>query len=169
MTERSASTSDQMIENIRQQIQGWLMEERWSIAETSTPATIWAMIATDPLGRNIVIAQNQNHTDQVILHASVNVNESHRAALAALSPEDRANFMWDLTIALLKTNAGYVLQGDPLEGAVLEQRIYYDALTKDELLRRVSQVLKVLILVVVMVRQMSAEIPSSRQLGFQTP
>lgn len=168
MTEHSASTSDQMIENIRQQIQGWLMEEGWSIAERSTSGTIWAMIGTDPLGRRVIIAQNQGHTDQVILQSTVDIAEPHRVALAARSPEDRASIMWDLITALLNTNISYELQGDPLEGVMLTQRIYYDALTKDELLQRATQVLKGIILVVVKVRQSLAEIPSSGQLGFRT-
>ncbi|MBI3953178.1 MAG: DUF2299 family protein [Chloroflexi bacterium] len=163
-------TSSRTPEQWRDLIQSWLQEEGWSIGipAAPTPDMRWVLTGQDPGGRHVLIAQRIDRSDQILINGGVTVSDEHRQRMAALGQDERDAFIWELHFTLLGTDVEFQLIGDPLERVMIAQRIYYDALTKDAFLQRVSDVRKGVILVIGMVRHQFRETPPRRELGFKT-
>lgn len=156
---------------LRYQVQSWLMEEGWSIAEGDGEDIAWALTCRDLQGRGVAVAQRQNRPDQILINAAVSPSPVHAEEVAALEPLARYHFMDDLGLALLGIGVEFSFEGENLQTIVIGERIYADALTKDEFLQRVSRVRRAVILVIASFRRKFAKLqqePSEPPLGFRT-
>lgn len=127
-------------EKVRDRMQTWLLDEGWQLSEKTHGDALWLLEARDSAGRHIVVGQKQGRADQVLLEGAVALADAHSQAFTALPHEDRQELLWELRFTLL--NLGVEFHGiqDPLTRLMIGQRIYYDGLSKDTFLQRVSQV-----------------------------
>lgn len=168
MTDEPMPTGDQSIEEVRQRIQGWLMEEGWSIGQADVPDAAWTLTGKDPVGRHIIVAQRANRSDQVLINGSVSVSKQHLGAYNALSQEERGLFAWEIQSTLLSRDIEFSVDGDPPSKFLIAQRIYYDGLTKDAFLQRVSEVRRAVTTLLMMYARKFQPAPKKKELGFKT-
>jgi hypothetical protein len=158
---------ERLPEHIKERVQTLLMEDEWSLRQESFPRTIWTFIAEDRLGRKIVVGQNIDREDQIVIQGAVTLDEITTNRIDQLPEDERNNFLWDLRFELLKTNLEFSGIQFPLKHIAVSERIFLDALTKDALIQRTSEVRKGVLMIQWMLQRKFAEQPPRRQLGFQ--
>ncbi len=167
MARNADDTSSADQEEKRVTIQGWLQEEGWSTRFETAPEASWAITGVDQGNRHLVVAQRHDRHDQILINGSVNVSQQHRECIGALSEDERTEFMYELMFRLLTLDIEFDIIGQPLERVNIAQRIYYDGLTKDSFLQRVSLIRKGVVLVITSVQRQCAERPHPKELGFR--
>ena len=171
MSEYPLATMEPKEQALRYQVQSWLMEEGWSVAEAEGEDAAWALVCRDLQGRTVIVAQKQNRPDQVIMNARVVPSPIHAQAIAAMERKARLDFSDDLGMSLLGMGVEFGFESENLEGIVIGERIYADALTKDEFLQRVSRVRSsVMFVIAKILRTFGRESlgPEEPQIGFRT-
>lgn len=158
---------EKLPDHIRDRVRTLLMEDGWSLRQQSFPRTVWAFIAEDSLGRKIAVGQNTDREDQVVIQGAVAISETTTSRIAQLPEDERNNFLWDLRFELLRTNLEFSGVQFPLKHIEVTERIFLDALTKDVLIQRTSEVRKGVLMIQWMIQRKFAEQPPRRQLGFQ--
>jgi hypothetical protein len=158
---------ERLPDHIKERVRTLLMEDEWSLRQESFPRTIWAFIAEDLLGRKIVVGQNIDREDQIVIQGGVTLDEITTNRIEQLPEDERNNFLWDLRFELLRTNLEFSGIQLPLKHIDVSERIFLDALTKDTLIQRASEVRKGVLMIQWMLQRKFAEQPSRRQLGFQ--
>ncbi len=124
------------MEEARDKIQNWLMNEGWQIAEQAHPGMTWLIRAEDAGGRKILVGQSNARTDMIHLEARVNIEDDYRQRFESLPEDKRSEILWGLRFRLLQMNVDFAGVTDPMAAVVLTQRIYLDGLTKDAFLQR---------------------------------
>ena len=84
--------------------------------------------------------------------------------MAALPQKKRQDFLWDLRFDLLMTDVEFSGLSDPLGRIGVGQPIFYDALSKDLFMQRLSEVKKALLLILWKIARLMEEPPP--QIGF---
>jgi hypothetical protein len=70
-------------EQVRDQIQTWLMGEGWSLSEKSNEGAFWLLQAEDPAQRRLLVGQTKSPADQVRIQATVVVAADHSGSCAS--------------------------------------------------------------------------------------
>ncbi len=146
-------------EEIQTQVRAWLVEEGWQVQPLGGPEVSWGFSARDSMGRGIAVLQMSDHRDRIVIQTAIEVSEGHQQRIAGLPQNERISFLWEMQIRLMQIGVLFTGVSDPLQRIVLAQRIYYDALTKDAFLQRVSHVLNGLLVVLGTISQKFAEPP----------
>ncbi len=167
MAARSNSTRNPSSEEIRTQIQTWLMEESWHIRPEKVPDTEWFLSAESEAKVRIGVGQRKGSVDQVIVQGSVTFQQAEQDQINRLPPEERSGFLWDMRFSLLNLGVEFGGVTEPPQVIRISQRIYYDGLTKDRFLQRVSQVRNGLLVILWMVARKLAQPPPERIVGFR--
>lgn len=127
-------------------IQRWLLAEGYQLQEKPGPDMLFRFDITDPEGLPITVMQPASKEDMV----QIGVNWSpgdYEARFNNLPPERRGALLWNLRFSLLDLGVGFLGLDEPLGMINVSDYIYYDALTKDQLLHRVFHVRRALTLV----------------------
>lgn len=132
--------AEDRLAEVRAQVQTWLLGEGWRLTEKDHGDALWLIEARDAAGRHIVVGQKKGKADQVLLEGAVGIAPQHRTQLEAMAAAARQELLWDLRFTLLGLGVEFQGVEDPLERVMVGQRIYFDGLTKDRFLQRVSQV-----------------------------
>lgn len=127
-------------EAVRGRIQSWLLAEGWELAEKDHAEAVWLLEARDAGGRHLIVGQKRGKTDQLILEGAVVLSETHQTSFEALDGEARQELLWDLRFLLLGLGVEFQGVQDPFRRVTVGQRIYFDGLTRDGFLQRVTQV-----------------------------
>jgi hypothetical protein len=155
------STGHKHREEIHSLVHSWLAEESWTIKELADLQAAWAMEAIDPANRIIVVAQRSKSLDQIVIQAAIGFTERDQQRFAQLPSQERTDFLWDLRFKLLQSGVLFDGMSEPLQRVVVTQRIYYDGLTKDAFLQRVTLILNALLLVLWTLARKFQEPPSA--------
>jgi hypothetical protein len=135
-------------DDIRNQVQNWLMSEGWQIAEQAHPDLAWLIRAEDAAKRRILVGQSKARPDLIHLEARVNLVDAHRRMFENLPPQTRRKILWDLRFRLLVMNVDFAGVAEPMRTVQVTQRLYMDGLTKDNFLQRFKNVRNALITVI---------------------
>ena len=117
--------------NLREKIQAWLMVEGFSLSELTVPEAQWAIHASREPGPTLVVGLNRKPEDQLRIQATVGVDPQHKAALSALSSQERVAFLWDLRFSLLQLGVDFEGVTDQPEQIALVKHLYLDGLSKN--------------------------------------
>jgi len=154
--------------DVRDKVNGWLMEDGWKLQKHTLPDASWAFIAEDPNIRRIVVGQKVGRDDQLLLQAAVIPDENVMTQLDKLAEDERNNFLWDLRFELLRAGIDFNGVGIPFKRVEVMMRITTDALTKDVFVQRLGQVHKGVILVQWMTARKFAKPEAHGEIGFRT-
>jgi len=152
-------------EQVRDQVQTWLMGEGWSLSEKSNEGASWLVQAEDPAQRRLLVGQTKSPADQVRIQATVVVATDHREHFEALPAEVKDAILWELRFRLLNMSVDFSGIGEPLERVTVAQRIYLDGLTKDRFLQRVAVVKNALIAVIWSIGRRLSHLPAPSSHG----
>ncbi len=166
MTKGSSSTTNPRSEEIQAQIQTWLMEEGWRIRTEDVPDAEWFLSGESEGRVRVGVGQRRGSVDQVIVQGSVIFQQAQQDQINRLPPEERSDFLWDIRFRLLDMGVEFSGIVEPPREVRISQRIYYDGLTKDRFLQRVSQVRNGVLTVLWMVARRLAQPPPERTVGF---
>ena len=150
--------------DVEKKIWQWLSEEGWQLTSETRPDFRFVVVADDGSGKKLIISQHTQKPDRVAVEGIVSVSDDHAEKIAALPSRRRQEFLWDLRFDLLATDVEFSGLGEPLQRVNLAQPIFYDALTKDTFMQRVSEVKKALLLVLWKIGWLMEEPPP--QIGF---
>ena len=169
MTTAGDSVRNQRSEEIKAQIQTWLMEEGWRIRTENVPDAEWFLSGESEARVRIGIGQHRGRPDQIIIQGSVTFQQEQQEQITRLPPEERNDFLWNMRFSLLNMGVEFCGVAEPPKEIRISQRIYYDGLTKDRFLQRVSQVRNGVLTVLWMVAKKLAQPPPERTVGFKPP
>ena len=167
MTKGSNPTTNSRSKEIKEQIQKWLMEEGWRIRTENVPDAEWFLSGESEARVRIGVGQRRDRVDQVIVQGSVIFQQEQQSQINRLPPEERSDFLWDMRFRLLAMGVEFSGVAEPPQEVQISQRIYYDGLTKDRFLQRVSQVRNGVLTVLWMVARRLAQPPPERTVGFR--
>lgn len=169
MTTANDSARNQRSEEIQKQIQTWLMEEGWRIREENVPDAEWFLSGESEARVRIGIGKRRGRPDQIIIQGSVTFQQEQQEQITRLLSEERNDLLWNMRFSLLNLGVEFGGVTEPPQEVRISQRIYYDGLTKDRFLQRVSQVRNGVLTVVWMVARRLAQPPPERTVGFRPP
>lgn len=164
--------SQQRIDEVRAQVQTWLLGEGWRLTEKNLDGALWLLEAQDSAGRHLAVGQRQGRPDQIVLEGAVGIAPQHRTRFEELDAAARQDLLWDLRFRLLGLGVEFQGVEEPLTRVMVAQRIYFDGLTKDRFLQRVSQVRNGIIAVIWSVArrlQLEPGVPGSPEAGTGGP
>ena len=95
--------------------------------------------------------------------------QEQQEQISRLPSEERNDFLWNMRFSLLNLGVEFSGVAEPPQEVCISQRIYYDGLTKDHFLQRVSQVRNGVLTVLWMVARKLAQPPPERTVGFKPP
>ena len=150
-------------------IQGWFMDEGWSLRQETVPEADWAMVAESRAGVKINARQLSGHPDLVLIFAAVLTDEETRKRLMALPADERREFLWDMRFHLLDLGVGFEGIQEPPERVIVSLPIYEDGLTKDAFLGRATQVHNATLAMIWMLARKFAQPAPGGKIGFATP
>jgi hypothetical protein len=166
MPEGGVMTSDDNLSNIREKAQNWFMEDGWSVRKEPAPDATWAIVADDGKGRKVVVGQTPGRDDQLLFQGAVIIDDITSDKINELPESERNNLLWDIRFELIKTDLEFMGIEAPLKRVEVMGRIFFDALTKDAFLNKVSQVRKGILIVIWMLAKKFATQPPRKELGF---
>jgi len=171
MLQHNQPTIQTNILEVRDRIMAWLMQENWRIGQLTAPDAQWILTAEDPASRKIVIGQKAGTTDQIVIQGGVGVVDPVRNQINALSRIERQKFIIEMGLQLMQVGVEYAgLDEEPIGNITVAQRIYYDGLTKDAFLQRVSLVRNgVQVVLFNIAKRFGQEPPPQDRIGFRTP
>lgn len=151
-------------------INGWLLEEGWRVVTQNSPYASWVLTVQDSQKHNITFTQKHNRPDQIIINVAVDVSESNKYSWYAMEQDARRMFALDLQIALMSVDVEFQAMGPSPEAPeqfIFTQRIYYDGLTKDTFLQRLSWVRRAVSLFSILLnKQFQPTAPQLQPIGF---
>ena len=121
-------------EEIRSKIQDWLLQDRYSLEEKPEGKDLAWLFVARCKDISFGISQRIDRVDEVYIRLSVEFGVS----LANLTLEEQKNFQKQLRFHLLHLDVEFDFDG--LERLIISQRIFEDALTKDNFLSRMFRV-----------------------------
>jgi len=171
MADETKLPAIQAVEDWRQRIQNWIMEEGWKVGTASSPDAAWVVTGEDSQGRHITVAQRQDRPDQIVINGAVDISEPHKTLWRDMDLDAKRAFALDLQIRLLYLDVEFQGVGGAAENPdrfIFAQRIYYDGLTKDAFLQRVSWVRRAVTLFIILVnKQFQPTAPQRQPMGFK--
>jgi len=169
LTKGSKPTTNSRSEEVKEQIQKWLMEEGWRIRTENVPDAEWFLSGESEARVRIGIGKKRERPDQIIIQGSVTFQQEQQEQITRLPSAERNDFLWNIRFSLLDMGVEFSGVAEPPREVCISQRIYYDGLTKDRFLQRVSQVRNGVLTVVWMVARRLAQPPPERTVGFRPP
>ncbi len=94
--------------------------------------------------RHVNIIQPKGRDDVVIIFSRIRLADQHKKALQTMPPKIRERFLWEMRYVLLFQESSFEMEppGGELEGIRFSREIYYDGLTKNNLMEALRENLK---------------------------
>jgi hypothetical protein len=157
----SASPSQDEVED---RIRKWLLDEGWQLTEQAATKIRFAFVAQDGTGLKMVISQPADKADRLSISANVTIDDKANKMLGALPQKKRREFLWNLRFALLQTDVEFGGISEPLKQVSVGEPIFYDGLSKDRFMEKLSQVRKAILLILWSFARLAEEPPP--KMGF---
>lgn len=162
---------DSLSERIREvgeKVLNWLEEEDLSPEEVNDPDAHFNF-NVNFAGRPFVVVQNLLSLDSVFVGANLVFTSDQLTLLEKkMNKKKRKKYFWDLRLALLRNSelGDFEIKPNPpddvREVSICSERIFYDTLTKDTLIRAIHSVYKATIMVIWMLEH-HADAPASKE------
>ena len=126
------------IEETSNKIIKWLKEEG-IFKEQVVDENLYFHIAVEfpsGSGRHLSIIQPKNREDMIVVLSRIMLADVHKLSIQAMPRKERIKLLWSIRYALLFQRSSFEIQpgGDNLEGIQFTREIYYDGLTKNQLM-----------------------------------
>jgi len=151
-------------EETKDKIEEWLLREGFKVSDETNPKMKFNILATDNDGRKINILQPLDRVETVVIVTAVALIQDQRNKIRLMDAERRARFLWDLRFGLL--NAGVVFDGitESPERIFISTPVYYDGLTHQAFMDKVSMIRRMLLWVIWTVdRELGERSPSTQR------
>jgi hypothetical protein len=140
MTKHRRADTDTTFQDKKARVKTWLTQEGWKINEDTAPDALWLLQIYHSPNCPILIGQPTEHPDALIIQVEAGFVEEFDRHFEKMSDKERREFVWDLRFGLLNMGVQFRGIAEPLHEVQVHLRIFDDALTKDEFLRRLSKI-----------------------------
>jgi hypothetical protein len=146
------------VNKTKQKILDWLKEEAFSPQENADPKAYFNIsVQIGNLGCNIV--QDVHHNDSFFVGANLVFGANQQVLLKGMEIQKVNDFLWELEMSLIKNNelGDFQIKPKPPEDIqavfISSKRIYYDQLTKGNLVSTISVVLRAIMMTIWMLEK----------------
>ncbi|MDQ1261384.1 MAG: hypothetical protein QG575_565 [Euryarchaeota archaeon] len=165
-------TSQEVIET-QEKIKNWLVQEGL-FKSADQPENLCFQIAAEfpaKSGRHLSVIQPKSHEDMIVVFSRIRLADAHQKALAALPPKERERLLWLMRYDLLFQDSSFEIEpgGGDLQSIRFTREIYYDGLTKNELMQAIRNNFKCELYVVWKFQEIFGDGPNSRVAGPPEP
>ncbi len=165
-------TAQEIIET-QEKIKSWLAAEGLFKEEIAQEHLYFQIAAEFPAksGRHLSIIQPKSHEDVVVVFSRIRLADAHQKALAALPAKERERLLWQMRYDLLFQDSSFEIEpgGGDLQSIRFTREIYYDGLTKNELMQAIRSNFKCELYVVWKFQEIFGDGPNSRISGPPEP
>lgn len=137
---------DEEIEATCNKIIGWLSQESLFKERVLEENLSFHLAAEFPARskRHVNIIQPKGRDDVVIIFSRIKLADVHKKALQAMPQNVRERLLWEMRYALLFQESSFEMEppGGDLESIRFSREIYYDGLTKNNLMEALRENLK---------------------------
>jgi hypothetical protein len=162
-----------VVEETREKIKTWLAAEGLLKEEVQIENLYFQLAAEFPAqsGRHLSIIQPRSHEDMIVVFSRIRLADSHQKALSAMPPKERERLIWQMRYDLLFQDSGFEIEpgGGDLQSIRFTREIYYDGLTKNELMRAIRENFKCELYVVWKFQEVFGEGQANRIAGPPEP
>ena len=131
------------IEETRDRIKAWMVQEGLFKEEVQAENLYFQLAAEFPAksGRHLSIIQPKNHEDMIVVFSRIRLADSHQLALSAMPPKERERLLWKMRYDLLFQDSSFEIEpaGSDLQSIRFTREIYYDGLTKNQLMEAIRE------------------------------
>jgi hypothetical protein len=131
----------QVVIDTQEKVKTWLVQEGLFKAEDQPENLHFQIAAEFPAksGRHLSIIQPKSHEDMIVVFSRIRLADSHQMALSAMPPKERERLLWQMRYDLLFQDSSFEIEpgGGDLQSIRFTQEIYYDGLTKNELMQAI--------------------------------
>lgn len=166
--ERDEMGLSEKVREIKEKVLNWLKEEALSPDEVSDPNAYFNFgirIANMPFN----VVQNVRNLDSIFVGTNIVLSPSQQSLIKDnMDKKKRQEYFWNLRLALLMNNELGEFQikpsppNDVREIFVSSKRVFYDGLTKNELIHAIHSVFKAVMMIVWMLER-HAGIPTPKE------
>jgi hypothetical protein len=136
----------------KQRVYNWLAEEGMFRKEVEDPKAAYHFGVNYPVGSpyHIEVIKPRDMKDGILVVSVLRIAPPHVTALAKLSDEKRKPLIHKLRLQLLQRRPGFsVKEKDGVwEGVQFQARLFYDTLTKSELMAALDDVFRGILIVI---------------------
>jgi len=162
---RQAMTSQEVIDT-KEKIKTWLVQEGLFKEEVPQENLYFQIAAEFPAksGRHLSVLQPKNHEDLIVVFSRIKLADLHQKALSAMPPKERERLLWQMRYDLLFQDSGFEIEpgGSDLQSIRFTREIYYDGLTKNELMQAIRNNFKCELYVVWKFQETFGDGPANR-------
>lgn len=131
----------QVVIDTQEKVKTWLVQEGL-FKSADQPENLYFQIAAEfpaKSGRHLSIIQPKSHEDMIVVFSRIRLADSHQKALSAMPPKERDRLLWQMRYDLLFQDSSFEIEpgGGDLQSIRFTQEIYYDGLTKNELMQAI--------------------------------
>jgi hypothetical protein len=131
------------VEETREKIKTWLVQEGLFKEEVQVENLYFQLAAEFPAqsNRHLSIIQPKSHEDMIVVFSRIRLADSHQKALSAMPPKDRESLIWKMRYDLLFQDSSFEIEpiGSGLQSIRFTREIYYDGLTKNQLMQAIRE------------------------------
>ena len=117
-------------QDLKEKVCKWLKEEEWVVQQAPAPDFSWAIVASNPSGLKINLAQPKDRLDQFIIRVGCDIQYA-QSDLAKIPPQELEEFVWDLRFELLRSEVEFDGLEVPLRRISISRTLYADGLNKN--------------------------------------
>jgi hypothetical protein len=133
----------QEVIDTQEKIKAWLVQEGLFKEELSSENLYFQLAAEFPVksGRHLSIIQPKDHEDMIVVFSRIRLADAHQKALSAMPPKERERLLWQMRYDLLFQNSSFEIEpgGGDLQSIRFTREIYYDGLTKNQLMQAIRE------------------------------
>lgn len=138
--ERAVDEREGERDAIRERVAGWLTGWGWAVEDLDSPEARWAIKATDPSGRPMIVARLDARPQAILLEIRFSADSATRSLLRGMSRQDRERMYWAIRFRLLQMGPRFAGLSGELEQVRISRALYLDGLTEDRFARDVETV-----------------------------
>jgi len=165
--------SSMVVEETREKITTWLAAEGLFKEDVQVENLYFQIAAEFPAqsGRHLSIIQPKSHEDMIVVFSRIRLADSHQKALSAMPPKERERLVWQMRYDLLFRDCSFEMEpgGGDLQSIRFTREIYYDGLTKNELMQAIRENFKCELYVVWKFQEVFGEGQANRIAGPPEP
>jgi hypothetical protein len=163
----------QEVIDTKEKIKNWLVQEGLFKAEDQPENLYFQLAAEFPAksGRHLSIIQPKNHEDMIVVFSRIRLADAHQMALSAMPPKEKERLLWQMRYDLLFQDASFEIEpaGSDMQSIRFTREIYYDGLTKNELMQAIRNNFKCELYVVWKFQEIFGGGPTNRIAGPPEP
>lgn len=127
-------------QQVREKLTAWLLADGYTLREGASQEAAWLLVIEDAARRRYIVGQKHDRPDVVMLQGTLTLGEEHAQQVDALGEREREDFFYELRFRLLGLGLDFQGVSHPLRQVTLNEHLYTEDMTRNELFRALKRV-----------------------------